>query len=193
LARAGLAFTAAASESDEERRGNERAQRRERMIGTWIGAVAMAIVFAFGAATPGLADVTPRESRPAAPSRSQPSNFELGEKAADAGDYARALPLFQKVVKAEPKNADAWNYLGFCHRHLKQLEQALAAYQKALAINPDHRGANEYLGELYLQMGDAAKARERLTKLEGLCPSGCKELDDLKTAIQAHESIRKGG
>jgi tetratricopeptide (TPR) repeat protein len=66
-----------------------------------------------------------------------------------------------------------------------------AAYQKALAINPDHRGANEYLGELYLKTGDLEKARERLSKLQNLCPGGCEEYDDLKKAVGAYQAARK--
>lgn len=127
------------------------------------------------------------------PPPAQPSAYELGVKAVKSGDYARALEHLQKVIQADPRNADAWNYIGFSHRKLKQFDQSLAAYQKALSINPDHRGANEYLGELYLQTGDLAKARERLARLSALCPSGCQELDDLKKAIEAYESAQKKG
>lgn len=130
-------------------------------------------------------------SRPPAVSAMQPTLYELGVKAVKAGDYARALSQFQKVVQIDPRNADAWNYIGFSHRHLKQFDQSLAAYQKALGIDSGHRGANEYLGELYLQVGDLAKARDRLAKLVALCPSGCEELDDLNKAVKAYESPRK--
>ncbi len=132
-------------------------------------------------------------SRPPASSPAQPAPYDLGVKAVQAGDYARALSLLQKVVQTDPRDADAWNYIGFSHRHLKQFDQSLAAYQKALGINPDHRGANEYLGELYLQMDDPGKAQDRLGKLGALCPSGCKELDDLKKAVKAYESAHKKG
>jgi tetratricopeptide (TPR) repeat protein len=126
-------------------------------------------------------------SRPSA----QPSDYELGVKAVQAGDYQRALALLQKVVQAEPRNADAWNYVGFSHRKLKQFDQSLAAYQKALAINPDHRGANEYLGELYLMTGEPQKARERLAKLQSICPRGCEEYEDLKKALEAYQPAPK--
>jgi Flp pilus assembly protein TadD len=122
---------------------------------------------------------------------SQPSTFDLGEKAVKAKDFERALSLFKKVVGSDPENADAWNYIGFSHRKLNRFDQALAAYNKALAIKPDHRGANEYLGELYLQTGDPAKARERLKVLDSACFFGCEEFDDLKAAIASYESRRK--
>ncbi|HXF65657.1 MAG TPA: tetratricopeptide repeat protein [Burkholderiales bacterium] len=132
-------------------------------------------------------------SRPPAAPRAQPTPYELGVNAVKAGDYARALTELQKAVQADPRNADAWNYIGFSHRHLKQFDQSLAAYQKALAINPNHRGANEYLGELYLMTGHLDKAREQLARLGSLCPRGCPEYEDLKKAIEAHQPAEKKG
>ena len=130
-------------------------------------------------------------SRPPAPATAQPTDYDLGVKAVKAGDFQRALALLQKVVQAEPRNADAWNYVGFSHRKLKQFDQSLAAYQKALAIDPEHRGANEYLGELYLMTGELGKAKERLAKLQSVCPRGCEEYDDLRKAIDTHQSAQK--
>ena len=118
------------------------------------------------------------------------SNFDLGVKAVEAQDFNRALGLLGKVVRADPQNADAWNWIGFSNRKLKRLKVSLVAYKKALAIDPDHRGANEYLGELYLTTGDLAKARARLDKLDGICFFGCEEYDDLKRAIKAFEAAQ---
>lgn len=120
-----------------------------------------------------------------------PTGYDLGVKAVEAGDYARALSLLRKVVVADPGDADAWNYIGFSHRKLNRFDQALDAYRKALAIKPDHRGANEYLGELYLQTGNPAKAREHLAILNSACFFGCAEYDDLKAAIAFYEQRRK--
>ena len=160
-----------------------------------VGKALVIVTLAFGVASQAMAAGSPSPSRPPlpAPSRPQPTDYELGVKAVKAKDWSRAVALLQKVVQAEPGNAEAWNYLGYSHRHLKKFDQSLAAYQKALAINPDHRGANEYLGELYLQLGEPEKARERLEKLRVLCPSGCEEYDDLAKAIRAYETTRKSG
>ena len=125
-------------------------------------------------------------------SSSKPSKLEVAEKAVKAGNYNRAIELLQKVVAGDSQNADAWNYLGFSQRKLKKFDQALGAYRKALAIDPEHRGANEYLGELYLRTGNLAKAKERLKKLDDVCTFGCDEFDDLKQAIKAYEASNKG-
>jgi hypothetical protein len=57
-------------------------------------------------------------------------------------------------------------------------------YNKALAMNPLHRGALEYQGELYVEMGQVGKAKENLAKLKGICPFGCEEYGDLQEAIE---------
>ena len=114
--------------------------------------------------------------------------YEQGVKAVKSAEYKEAIKLFNKVIAANPADADAWNYLGFSNRKLKNFDQALSAYQKALGIDPKHRGANEYLGELYLLTDDLEKARERLKKLDDICFFGCEEFDDLKAAILAYEN-----
>jgi Flp pilus assembly protein TadD len=120
--------------------------------------------------------------------QSKDSYFDQGVKAVKSANYKKAVKLFNKVVATKPTDADAWNYLGFSNRKLEKFDLALSAYQKALAIDPKHRGANEYLGELYLQTDDLAKAKERLKKLDDICTFGCEEFDDLKAAITAYES-----
>ena len=125
-------------------------------------------------------------------SSSKPSELADAENAIEAGDYDRAIGLLQTVIASDSRNADAWNFLGFSQRNLKRLDQALGAYQKALAIDPEHLGANEYLGELYLQTDDLAKAKERLKILDDACIFGCEEFDDLKQAIKAYEASHQG-
>ncbi len=124
-------------------------------------------------------------------SSSKPSQLEVAEKEIKAGNYHRAIELLQMTVASDSQNADAWNLLGFSQRKLKRFDQAFSAYQKALAIDPEHRGANEYLGELYLQTGKLAKAKERLKKLDDVCFFGCEEFDDLKQAIKVYKARHK--
>ena len=128
------------------------------------------------------------DDKPASP----PGDYAFGVKAVKAGNYAAALPLLQKVVGKNPRDANAWNYIGYSQRKLKRLDQALISYRKALAITPDHRGANEYIGELYLEIGKLAMAKERLKVLDSACFFGCEEYDELKAAIAAYEAKSKG-
>ena len=45
---------------------------------------------------------------------------------------------FEQAVKVDPKNAAAWNNLGLAYEQLQQDEKALAAYDCALALEPDN-------------------------------------------------------
>ena len=149
------------------------------------------VILTLALVPPAMAAGSSSTSRPPDRPRAQLSDYDLGVKAVQAGAYQRALAPLERVVQADPRNADAWNYIGFSQRNLQHFDDSLVAYQKALAINPDHRGANEYLGELYLKTGDLEKARDRLSKLQSLCPRGCSEYDDLKKAVGAYQSARK--
>ncbi len=116
----------------------------------------------------------------------QNPDYARAAKLVEAGDYAGAIPLLQKSVDADPTNADAHNLLGFSHRKLGDVEMALAHYGRALELEPEHRGANEYLGELYLDLGRLAKAEERLQVLDKACFFGCEEYSELKAKIKAY-------
>lgn len=122
--------------------------------------------------------------QPAAkPAAGWAAEYETAVKAIDAGRYEDAVTLLENVVTQQPKNADALNYLGFAHRKLGQTDKSLFYYQSALQNDPNHKGAREYLGELYLQMGDLPKAEEQLATLARLCPAGCPERSELTAAI----------
>ena len=116
------------------------------------------------------------------------SELKAARKKIAETDYAGAIALLNKALEAKANDADALNLLGYSHRKLGDRETALAFYLKALAAEPDHRGANEYLGELYLEMGDVAKAEERLKVLDRACFFGCEEYTDLKKAIAAYKA-----
>lgn len=114
------------------------------------------------------------------------SAIELIEKE----KYSDAQPLLQKTIKAEPDNADAYNMLGYSQRKMGNKDVALGYYTKALDLNPRHRGANEYLGQLYLELNQPSKAKERLDVLDKSCTFGCDEYTSLKEAIEAYEAAQ---
>ncbi len=117
------------------------------------------------------------------PSASDAPSYSSAEKAVKMQQYRKAIGILEKVVAKNPKNVDAYNYLGYSHRQVGEYETAKGYYAKALALDPNHRGANEYLGQLYLKTGDMAGARTQLAKLAKICGPGCEEYDSLKAAI----------
>jgi tetratricopeptide (TPR) repeat protein len=93
----------------------------------------------------------------------------------------------QAIVGPHP---DILNYLGYSHRKLGLFEKAEDYYHQALALDPAHLGAHEYLGELYLETGDMDKAKAQLAKLDALCPFGCADREDLARLIAIKETTR---
>ena len=101
-----------------------------------------------------------------------------------AKQFVAARDDLFKIVNSN-EHADVFNLLGFSLRKTGDYKNALTFYQKALALDPDHKGAHEYLGELYVETSQLPKAREHLAKLVALCPAGCEEREDLEKAIAA--------
>jgi len=66
--------------------------------------------------------------------------------------YVEAILILEDAIKNEPENADAWNLLGFASRKMGKLEESAEAYSNALRIDPDHKDALEYQGELFLML-----------------------------------------
>lgn len=116
------------------------------------------------------------------------ATYDMGFQKASAGQYSEAIEILRDVVSAEPTNADAWNMLGFSYRNIKDMDNAWDAYERALTIDPSHKGAHEYIGEWYLMQGDLASARAQLDKLAALCPGGCIERETLAASIETVES-----
>jgi tetratricopeptide (TPR) repeat protein len=106
----------------------------------------------------------------------------------EAQDYQTAIDKLMAALAEEPDDADLLNLLAFSQRKLKQFDEAMVNYQRALQIEPRHLGANEYLGELYLQLDQPEQAEERLQVLDKACFFGCDEYDELKQAIEAYRS-----
>ena len=97
--------------------------------------------------------------------------------------YAEAVPLLHSLRQEHRDSPDLYNWLGFVHRKLKDYPAAKRYYDRALALNPDHLGANEYLGEWFVEMGELAAAQDRLSHLRRLCGE-CEEAQDLAEAIE---------
>lgn len=101
----------------------------------------------------------------------------------EQGELEKAAEQLRKVVDKDKTNADAWNLLGYSWRKLNQNRKSKKSYARALKLDPNHKGALEYQGELFIKLGEREKANDNLTRLKTLCPSGCEELDNLTRAL----------
>jgi Flp pilus assembly protein TadD len=100
-----------------------------------------------------------------------------------AKDFATARDQLFRIVDKN-QHADVYNLLGFSLLKTGDCRNALTYYQKALDFDPDHKGALEYLGELYVETKQPDRAKEQLARLVKLCPSGCEEREDLEKAMK---------
>jgi Flp pilus assembly protein TadD len=98
-------------------------------------------------------------------------------------DWPAAVATLEKYTKAHPKDADGFNLLGYSLRNAKRYPEAIQNYQEALRLDPQHRGAHEYLGKAYVQTKELEKAKSLLANLEKICGLQCEEYLDLKKAI----------
>ena len=119
--------------------------------------------------------------------------YQLAEKHIYNKQYFKSLKLLKKLTKREDlgtKRADIYNLLGFSYRKIENpdLDKSFAAYMMALELEPNHVGAHEYLGELYLMRDNLNKASDMLLKLEMLVGKDAQEYKDLFTAIEKYQS-----
>lgn len=126
------------------------------------------------------ADSTPSS---AAPDKLGPARGLIADK-----KWAAAIDELKRVN--ETGSADWNNLMGYSLRKAAtpDLNAAERYYNEALRIDPKHRGALEYSGELYLMKGDLAKAEQRLAALDKACFMPCEEFTDLKKAVQAFKA-----
>ena len=118
------------------------------------------------------------------------ADYKRAAELVAAGKYAEALPILIHHAEKSPGDADVFNLLGFSYRKTGDLAQASSNYQRALRLSPNHLGALEYQGELFLMLGDLAAAEKNLTRLTSLCEAGCAERDQLATAIAAAKAAK---
>ena len=112
---------------------------------------------------------------------------EDGKQKKAEKQYEKAQKLLIKSNENEPNNADTLNYLGFTTRKLGNLKLGEEYYLKGLAIEPDHNGINEYLGELYVITNRMDLAKERLEILKNC---NCEEFDELNEIILGKKKIK---
>jgi len=119
------------------------------------------------------------------------TDYAAGKVAIAAKDWNAAIKALSSAALRDTRNPDIENYLGYAYRHTGQLDLALRHYQRALQLDPRHRGAHEYVGEAYLVANNLPKAEEHLAALQRICLIPCEQCEDLKRAVAEYR--RRGG
>jgi Flp pilus assembly protein TadD len=123
------------------------------------------------------------DSEPAPNDKLAPARAQIAAK-----QWRLAIDELKKIN--DTGSADWNNLMGYSLRKAKtpDYEGAEKFYNEALRIDPKHRGALEYSGELYLIKGDLATAEERLATLDKVCKLPCDEYTDLKKAVARYKA-----
>jgi Flp pilus assembly protein TadD len=142
---------------------------------------AVALIAVWLVLWPGTGAADPAEDDPRA-AKLDP-DYAAGKQAIDAKDWLAAIKSLNSAALRDTRNADLQNDLGYAYRNAGQLDLAFRHYQRALQLNPRHRGAHEYVGEAYLIVHNLVKAEEHLAALQKICLIPCEEYEDLKKKI----------
>ena len=156
--------------------------RRARLLRASLLCTAIAVLPSICVADPD--DVDPDLAR-------RDADYAAAKRAADGKNWADAIRLYERAEKRYPDHADLQNNLGYAYRNLKQYDLAFKHYERAIEIDPRHRGAHEYIGEAYLMTGDLAGAEKHLAALREICLLPCEELKDLERAVAEYRSGKR--
>ena len=110
-------------------------------------------------------------------------DFKSAVKLISKKKYDNAIEKLMDLVDVSSSDftkADVLNEIGFAFRKNNDLDNASKYYLMALKEDPNHLGALEYQGEMFVDLGQKDKALANLNKLKDLVGeknSFYKELD----------------
>ena len=142
----------------------------------WSFVAGLVLAIAFGPAL--AADLTPEK----------PDKLGAARAQIEKKNWAGAIDELKKVN--DPGSADWNNLMGYSLRKAGAANAAESEryYNEALRIDPKHKGALEYSGELYLMMDNLPMAEQRLAALNKACFLPCSEEKDLKNAVAKYKA-----
>ena len=146
-------------------------------------------LLACAALSPMPASADPTEDDPLASQLD--ADYAAAKAAIEAKEWKLAIARLSSAALRDTKNADIQNFLGYAHRQLGEMDAAFRHYERALKLNPRHRGAHEYVGEAYLKVGKLKNAEAHLAALRKICLIPCEEMDDLQKAIVDYRAQKK--
>ena len=87
-----------------------------------------------------------------------------GYKLWQSGSLAEAAKRFERAVKLDPENSNAWNGLGWANFNQGHVDEGRKAFEKCVELAPDNAAALNGLGQIYVATGEIEKAEPVLLK-----------------------------
>lgn len=150
------------------------------VIGLLVSGVSITTVQAAGSGGGG--------SNESIPERPGQAAFKQGKDLIEQKRYADAIVPLKQAVNAQPGNADYLTELAYASRKAGQRDASFEYYAAALKADPDHVGALNYLGMLYVETNRPHKAEKMLQKIDDECFFPCDEYTSLKAAIESGDT-----
>ena len=131
----------------------------------------------------GMASTHAADTAPSTPDKLSAARAQIAAK-----KWPAAVEELKRVN--DTGSADWNNLMGYSLRKNTPPDYAAAEkfYDDALRIDPQHRAALEYSGELYLMTGNLPKAEARLAALDKACRLPCEEYTDLKKSVERYRA-----
>ncbi|MDR2583152.1 MAG: tetratricopeptide repeat protein [Fibromonadaceae bacterium] len=114
--------------------------------------------------------------------------FKAGLAAFDKKNWAESAKSWGDVLKKEPGNPGAYYYAGVCRFNLGEMDKAVINFNKSFDFPEKGYNSNYYLGRIYEQKGDKAKAISYYNKYLQLTPSA-----DGKTEVKGRIAALNSG
>src|SRR5690242_18573656 len=111
-----------------------------------------------------------------------------GERLLREGNFVQAISTLERAALLLPKDARAWNHLGLAYHNAGRLDDAVKAYQQALALDRNLAAVHYNLGCLHLERNNTAAAVAELISFTGFHPNAPEGWAKLGTAqLRAHQ------
>lgn len=118
--------------------------------------------------------------------------FRLGVAYDKKGDRLACIKEMKNVIRIDPEDANALNYLGYTYADLgMNLEEAEELIMRALKLKPDDGYITDSLGWVYYKKGDYEKALITLEKAVTLIPDDPILLEHLGDAFIKTQNSEK--
>ena len=107
------------------------------------------------------------------------------------GNASKTIKNYQKVLRLNPNNTDAYNNIGIIFYNQGEFEKSIESYQKALVIEPNFADAHYNLGNSFRKTGNLTKAAESYKTSLAINPNDAEVLNNYGSTLNDYGKFDK--
>ncbi len=111
------------------------------------------------------------------------ARYNLGNTFLDQEEWTQAVDQYRLVLERFPDETRTLNNLGVCLAHLNQNEEAMEAFARRAALEPENPGAHFNLAQLHEVLGNQDQARDHYRRALELDPRHLEAAERLRDLI----------